>query len=117
MINKKNFVFRDAIEQIKTDRKNERSNSRLKRLGSIRSRDALSEEARDSKMNENDEILSNPDMNPFALIDKFTAKKKIKLFAKKLKKRPSDPIRLDLEEQPVVTNFTKFNSRCLSNLK
>lgn len=120
VINKKNFVFRDAIEQIRRDRKKDRSNSRLKYMRQNRRREVLSEEAREpiNQFN-NDDVMSNYEIDPFIIAQKTQAKKKIKLYAKKLKKRTSDPIRLDIEapEHQQLNNFTKFNKRCLSNLK
>lgn len=47
VINKKNFVFKDAIEQIRKDRQR-RSRSRKRCLRASREREVFSEEARDT---------------------------------------------------------------------
>ena len=119
VINKKNFVFKDAIEQIRKDKRYKGSESRRTHMKSIRAREVLSEEARESKNVFKEDILSNKDKATLMITNKAQAKKGFKQFTKKLKKRVSDPIRLNFEENnhDTLTNFTKFNSRWLNNLK
>ena len=120
VINKKNFVFKEAIEQIRKDRRLERSNSVRRQTKDTRHRQVLSEEARAPNDQLANDMINACQVNPFIIANKSQAKKKIKLYAKNIKKRVSDPIPLDLEEPSEhhrLKNFTKFNTRCLSDLK
>lgn len=97
VINKKNFVFKDAIEQIRKERRRKNSQQRDKRIGSFKSREVLSEEPRSNERKLDDEF-NNFDSNPFSIDAKVSSKRRFKVFSKKMKKRISNPIRLDFEE-------------------
>ena len=78
VINKKNFVFKDAIEQIKKDRRRRNSQQRNKELSSFKPREVLSEEPR-SNEGRLDEDMNNYERNPFSIESKVSSKKRFKV--------------------------------------